>query len=134
MEERDKKWASTARTEETSAYRSRLVEQRQDQVEKEWQAGCERAHQVQRLESEFAADPLEKCVEAADFHIPLAYREGHCYTHLGNQVRAYEQTYRSGPGHTGPAYPEDSGVRTAPRLGDWAATETGLRRSPAGQR
>src|SRR5215831_6359156 len=86
------------------------------------------------IESEFAAIPPEKRVEAAAFHIPLAYREGPDYTHLGNQVRAYEQTYRPGPGHTGPTYPEDSRVRAAPRLGDRAAPETSLRRRPTGQR
>src|SRR5215475_7272619 len=66
--------------------------------------------------------------------IPLAYRVEQGYTHLGNQVRAYEQTNRLGPGYPGPAYPEDSCVRAAPRLGNRATPETGLRRRPAGQR
>src|SRR5262249_732530 len=66
--------------------------------------------------------------------IPFAYRVEQGYTHLGNQERVYEQTDRLGPGHTGSAYPENSGVRAAPRLGNRAAVETGLRRRPAGQR
>src|SRR5215471_3606004 len=66
--------------------------------------------------------------------IPLAYLVEQAYTHLGNQGRAYEQTDRFGPGHIGPAYPEDSCVRAAPRLGDWATPETGFWRHPAGQR
>src|SRR5262245_6423435 len=66
--------------------------------------------------------------------IPLAYRVEQRYTRLGNQERVYEQTDRPGPEHTGPAYPEDSCVRAAPRLGDWATPETGFRRRPAGQR
>src|SRR5215472_11513589 len=120
--------------EETSARRRRLVERHQDQVENERQAARERAHQIQWLESEFAAIPREKHVEEAVFHLPLAYREGHGYTHLGNRGGLHEQTDRPGPGYPGPAYPEDSRVRAAPRLGGRAAVETGLRRRPAGQR
>src|SRR5262245_46199411 len=117
-----------------SAHRRLLVEQRQDQVEKEWQAGCERAHQVQRLEGEFAAHPPEKRVEAAAFHVPLAYRVEQSYTYLGNQGRAYEQTDRPRPGHTRSTYLEDSRVRAAQWLGHRAAPETGLRRRPVCQR
>src|SRR5262249_11717139 len=67
-------------------------------------------------------------------YIPLAYREGHGYTHLGNRGGLYEQTDRPGSGYPGPAYPEDSRVRAAPWLGDRAAPETGLRRCPVCQR
>src|SRR5262245_19999984 len=66
--------------------------------------------------------------------IPLAYRVGQGYTHLGNQERTYEQTDRPCPGHTESAYSEDSRVRTAQRLGDRATPETSIRRSPAGKR
>src|SRR5262249_2741816 len=66
--------------------------------------------------------------------IPLAYRVEHDYTYLGNRGGSYEQTDRPGPGHTGPTYPEDSCVRTAPWLGDRTAVETGFRRRPAGER
>src|SRR5215470_11691015 len=94
----------------------------------------EQARQIRWLESEFAAILREKHVEEAAFHLPLAYREGHDYTHLGNRGGSYEQTDRSGPGHAGPAYSEDSCIRAAPRLGNRAAVKTGLRRGPAGQR
>src|SRR5215475_2987182 len=67
-------------------------------------------------------------------HFPLAYREGNDYTRLGNRGGSYEQTDRPGPGHPGPAYPEDSCVRAAQRLGDRATPEAGLRRRPAGER
>src|SRR5215510_10179367 len=66
--------------------------------------------------------------------IPLAYRVGARYTHLGNQGRAHEQINRFGPRYPGPLDLEDPGVRATPRLGDRAAVETGLRRRPAGQR
>jgi hypothetical protein len=45
-----------------------------------------------------------------------------------------EQINRSGQGYLGSTYPEDSRVRTGQWLGDWATSETSLRRRPAGQR
>ncbi|MCI0388073.1 MAG: hypothetical protein MOB07_04805 [Acidobacteria bacterium] len=63
----DEEWltaASTAEMDEMAARCRWLVEQRQDQIDKQQQAARERARQIQRLESEFAAIPLEKRAEA----------------------------------------------------------------------
>jgi hypothetical protein len=103
MEEMDKKERQRLRWKRRSPTPASRAASRS--VEKERQAAREQARQIQWLESEFAIIQPEKCMEATAFHIPLAYREGHGYTHLGNLGDLHEQTDRPGPGHPGHAYP-----------------------------